>query len=147
MSDIKYAGFWIRFAASLIDSLIIGVIILPLLLYIYGVNYFFSTQLVKGFWDVLLQLVFPAVAIIILWIYRSATPGKNIAEIQIVDAQTLNKPSPKQCVIRYLAYYPGLLCLGAGFFMVGFDAKKRAWHDRIANTLVIYNPGSSATRK
>lgn len=146
MNEIKYAGFWIRFAASLIDSLIIGVIVLPLLIYIYGVNYLFSTQLVKGFWDVILQFVLPAAAIVLLWIYRSATPGKDIADIEIVDAQTLQKPSPKQCLIRYLAYYPGLLCLGAGFVMIGFDAKKRGWHDRMANTLVTYKqprPSSS----
>ena len=137
MSDINYAGFWLRAGASVIDSLLIGIIILPILTYIYGVNYFFSEQLVKGVWDVLLQLVFPAIAIVLLWIYRSATPGKSLAGIEIVDATSLGKPSAKQCLLRYIGYYPGLLCLGLGFFWVLFDSKKRAWHDLLANTLVI----------
>ena len=36
MSDPHYAGFWIRTAAALIDTILVLVIILPLLTLAYG---------------------------------------------------------------------------------------------------------------
>jgi len=138
ITPLKYAGFWLRFAAFILDSLLVIIIILPILLKIYGIGYLFSEHIFKGTWDVLLQFVFPGIAFIILWVYRSATPGKEIAGIKIVDAATLQAPTVSQCIIRYLAYYVSLIPLGFGFLAISMDSKKRAWHDRIAKTLVIH---------
>ena len=40
-----------------------------------------------------LLLIFPAIAVILFWIYRSATPGKMALKLVVVDVVTEAKPS------------------------------------------------------
>ncbi len=135
--QLVYAGFWIRVWAFVIDSVLIMAIIWPLLTMIYGSDYAFSGQLVQGTWDVLLSWVFPAIAVVVFWIYRSATPGKLAVGARILDARTGQWPSPRQLVIRYLAYYVSAIPLMLGFLWVAFDARKQGWHDKLAGTVVV----------
>ena len=81
--------------------------------------------------------VLPAVAVIVFWIYRSATPGKIILGIRIVDAQTGDKPSTGQLIGRYFAYYVSAIPLMLGFLWIAFDRRKQGWHDKLAGTVVI----------
>jgi uncharacterized RDD family membrane protein YckC len=136
-SMARYAGFWIRFVASLIDSVLLLIIILPLLIAVYGWEYFESTELVQGPFDFLVGWVFPAVAVIVFWIYRAATPGKMAVGARIVDARTGEKPSTGQLIGRYFAYFVSLLPLLFGFLWAAFDARKQAWHDKLAGTVVV----------
>lgn len=133
----EYGGFWARFAAHLVDGVIFSIIIFPLLFSIYGPNYLFSDSLFAGFWDFVIQIVFPAVSIILFWRLRSATPGKMILNLEIVDVNTLKKPSTVQLVIRYFAYIISMLPLFLGFIWVGIDERKQGFHDKLAKTLVI----------
>jgi len=75
----EYVGFWKRVAASLIDTLILLIVIVPLLLAVYGTGYLARAQEsgLAGFWDFVIQVVLPAVAVILFWKYRGATPGKD----------------------------------------------------------------------
>ncbi len=133
----EYVGFWSRFGASLIDSIIIIVITLPMLYVIYGANYFDSEEFVQGVPDFIISYLFPIVATILFWVYKAATPGKIVLSVKIVDANTCNSPTVSQSIIRYLSYYVSLIPLGLGFFWVAWDAKKQGWHDKIAGTVVI----------
>lgn len=135
--DMAYAGFWIRVGASLIDTLLLAVVTLPILTIIYGQSYWMSESVVQGFWDTVFSYVFPAVAVIVFWIYKSATPGKMVLRLKIVDANTGSKPSAGQLVGRYLAYYVSAIPLALGFIWVGLDKRKQGWHDKLAGTLVI----------
>ena len=45
---IEYVGFWVRFVASIIDSVIIAMLTFPLLYLIYGAAYFDSTESIQG---------------------------------------------------------------------------------------------------
>ena len=45
---VQYAGFWRRFAATLIDSLLIVLVMLPILLAIYGAEYFEGGAKIKS---------------------------------------------------------------------------------------------------
>lgn len=139
--EIRYAGFWIRVAAALIDTIFIILITLPLLMMVYGSDYFSAASgtPVNGIWDFIISYVLPAVAVIMFWIYRSATPGKMMVKVKIVDAKTGGKPSTGQCIGRYFAYYVSTLPLGLGIFWVAFDKRKRGWHDILAGTVVIRN--------
>ena len=87
-AETQYAGFWIRTAASLIDSVLLLLVVSPLLHLIYGADYWASENLAAGFWDVLLNYVLPALAVIVFWVARSATPGKMILDLKIVDARS-----------------------------------------------------------
>ena len=78
MDEQKYAGFWLRAAASIVDTVLILMIVFPVLTLIYGNEYWQGTSMALGFWDVLLNYIMPAVAVILFWVYKSATPGKML---------------------------------------------------------------------
>ena len=137
MSEPKYAGFWIRVVAALLDTVFVLMIIMPLLLAIYGKEYLMSTSWSQGIWDFLLNYIFPAIAVIVFWTYKSATPGKMILKMKIVDAKTGGKLSAGQSLIRYLGYYVSIIPLGLGLIWVGVDKRKQGFHDKIAGTVVI----------
>jgi uncharacterized RDD family membrane protein YckC len=135
----RYAGFWIRSWATIIDIFLVLVITLPLLLWIYGLDYLnpeISTS-VRGPMDLLISYVLPTVAVLFLWKYKSATPGKMVLGITIVDARTGGRPSFVQFLIRYFAYLISMLPIGLGFLWIAFDPKKQAWHDKLAGTVVV----------
>ena len=137
--DYVYAGFWIRVGASIIDSILILIIIAPLLTFIYGEEYWLSEAFIQGTWDILLNYILPAIAIVVFWIYRSATPGKMVLGLTIVDARTGGKPSTGQFIGRYLGYYVSTIPLLLGLIWVGIDKRKQGWHDKLADTVVIRN--------
>lgn len=136
-SEAQYIGFWWRVCASIVDSILLVIISLPILLHVYGEQYLWSDDLIQGPLDFLLSWVFPTIAIILFWIYKGATPGKMAVSARIVDAQTGEQPSPAQFVGRYFAYFVSLLPLGLGVIWVAFDKRKQGWHDKLAGTLVI----------
>lgn len=135
--DVQYSGFWIRVLASLIDTIWILVLTFALGWMIYGAIYFQSTEFSQGYADIFITYVLPFILTLAFWYYKSATPGKMILGIKIVDANTLGKASTGKLCLRYLGYYVSLLVLGLGFFWVGWDRRKQGWHDKIAGTLVI----------
>src|SRR4249919_1355701 len=142
--DLEYVGFWRRFAASVIDSVLLMLIVFPLALRIYGMDYFLDPRVLQGSADFLISWVMPAVLCIWLWVaWSGQTPGKRVMGARIVDAETGGPVSTKQAIIRYLGYYVSMLGLFIGFFWVGFDPKKQGWHDHIAGTVVVRKKASS----
>lgn len=140
--DVEYAGFWARVLASIIDSICAMMIIVPVILAVYGTEYLSLVQdkFVAGPVDMLVKYLFPAVATIIFWLARQATPGKMVIGVRVVDAETLGKLSVGQAILRYLGYYVSMIPLMLGLIWVGIDARKQGWHDKIAGTLVIKAP-------
>ena len=137
MSDHHYAGFWVRVLASLIDTVCMLLLILPALQLIYGENYWSDTSSSFRLWDLLLNYVFPALVVIVFWMYKSATPGKMLFKLVIIDEKTGGKPSTAQFVGRYVAYYLSTIPLCLGLIWVAFDPRKQGWHDKLAGTLVV----------
>jgi len=136
---IQYVGFWPRVGATIIDSLLIGVITWPLLTAMYGDEYWSSDAdvIFHGPMDFILSFVFPVVAVTAFWFMKQATPGKMALRMKIVDRETGNNPSVGQCIGRYLAYFLSALPLGLGFIWVGFDKRKQGWHDKLSGTVVV----------
>lgn len=136
-SQPEYVGFWARVGASIIDTILVVVICFPLVTWIYGRDYWSSTALVQGPADFLINWVLPAVAVVLFWIYRQATPGKMAISARIVDARTGGRPSNAQLIGRYFAYYLSMLPFFLGFIWVAFDPRKQGWHDKLAGTVVV----------
>jgi uncharacterized RDD family membrane protein YckC len=133
----KYVGFWKRVLAFVVDSIIVGTVILIFALAFYGRQYFQLSE--KGetlLFDIVVQGVLPALAAILFWRYRGATPGKMLIGARIVDAQTLGKPSTGQLIGRYFAYLVSMIFM-LGFIWIAFDRRKQGWHDKLAGTVVI----------
>ena len=137
LSRARYAGFWKRLGATLIDVIILMVISVPLLWWFYGVAYFTASGAPRGIADFLISYVFPAVAAILFWKYRGATPGKMLISARIVDARTGAAPSTGQLIGRYFAYIVSMLPLCLGFLWIAFDKRKQGWHDKLAGTVVV----------
>lgn len=138
---VAYVGFWKRVVAAIIDTLILLVVIVPLLLAIYGREYLarvFEGGF-AGFWDIMLQVVLPAVAAILFWKYQGATPGKMVISAKIIDATSGGPPATGRLVLRYFAYLVSLIPLGLGFLWIAIDRRKQGFHDKIANTVVVYD--------
>ena len=140
LGELEYVGFWARVGASIIDTILMVLITLPLAFAVYGGAYFESEALVQGFADVLISYVLPFVAVLLFWRYKSATPGKMAINSIIVDAKTGGKPSTGQLVGRYFAYFLSTIVLMLGFIWVAFDKRKQGWHDKLAGTLVVRKP-------
>lgn len=137
MEDQEYAGFWIRFAALLIDVVVISIVCFVPLSLIYGAEYWQGEQFIHGFWDLLLSYVLPFVATIWFWMRYFGTPGKMALRLRIVDARTGGRLSLGQSVGRYFAYILSALPLALGYLWVGMDKRKQGWHDKLAGTVVI----------
>jgi uncharacterized RDD family membrane protein YckC len=151
---LEYVGFWARAWASLVDSVLLGMIVWPLLTLIYGSEYWaplkaalggslggtldsMASAPAQGPADVLVSWVLPAVAVVAFWIARQATPGKMLIHAKIVDAETGAPLTRRQAIVRYLGYYVSMFGLFLGFFWVAWDRRKQGWHDKLAGTVVI----------
>ena len=136
-TELEYAGFWIRVGASLIDTILLVMITLPITLMIYGNAFWDSNSLVLGPADFLVNYVLPAIAVVLFWLYKSATPGKMILHLKVVDARTGASLTVGQAIGRYLGYFVSMIPLMIGILWVGWDRKKQGWHDKLANTVVV----------
>lgn len=138
-NNLEYAGFWIRVGASVIDTILLLMITVPLTMMIYGDSMWVNESLVKGPADLLINWIFPAIVVIVFWLYKSATPGKMILGLKVVNADSGKPLSVGQAIGRYLGYFVSMIPLFIGILWVGWDRKKQGWHDKLANSVVIKN--------
>ena len=136
----QYVGFWMRLLAFFVDSLILTVVIALILIGIFGRNYLQLSVQGKTLWaDILFQVVLPAVAAILFWRYRGATPGKMLISARIVDAKAYGPPSTGKLIGRYFAYLVSMIPIFLGFLWIAFDKRKQGWHDKLAGTVVTFD--------
>jgi uncharacterized RDD family membrane protein YckC len=140
-ANLAYVGFWIRVWASVVDSILLLVLIVPVGLYVFGANVLDPSEPSSDAAHFFLSWVIPALAVLVFWIQRQSTPGKLLFHARIVDAATGGEPRPLQLVVRYLGYYVSLLFVGLGFVWIAFDKRKQGLHDKIADTLVVRPTG------
>ncbi len=159
MSEVKYAGFWVRFLASFLDTLFLA---LPLGIVIYflsGGEWFDFAQYQKNIqaamagnasyaltnspqmsfkWELLFEVSVLIISVIFWRKWRGATPGKKYVKIKIVDAKTYKDIDNKQAITRSLGYIVSILTFLIGFLMVGIRKDKRGLHDLLAGTVVVH---------
>ncbi len=75
---------------------------------------------------------------VLLWALAGRTPGKWILGLRILSTKGAN-PTVGQSVIRVLGYLLSAIVLYVGFLWVLVDKERRAWHDHLAGTSVIYD--------
>ena len=130
--DGIYAGFWIRLGAYIID----GIIVSGINLLLNFMTLFTSHQQGENMIPLLGLLIAPAYHIG-FWVYNNGTtPGKKAVNIKVVRTDGLPL-TISTGIIRYIGYYISGIILGIGYVMAGFDDKKQALHDKMANTYVV----------
>jgi uncharacterized RDD family membrane protein YckC len=133
---MHYSGFWVRFWASIIDSIIWS----PLLILIY--LKFTLDAILMGAGDSLAFLYF-LVSVITPWLYFAlfeagkwqATPGKRLLGVYVTDMDG-RRISFGRASARYFSKFLSSLILGIGYIIAGLTQNKQALHDKIASTLV-----------
>lgn len=155
MSEIQYAGFWLRFVAYIIDYFIIAaiqsIVVLPVLAILgFGFvsmdNVNFSDEdavvAILGMMGALGTLIL--ISAILGIIYFTAmeaskfqgTLGKMALGLKVTDRQ--GEPVDfGRALIRNLAKILSQMIFMIGFLMAGFTEQKQALHDIIAGALVI----------
>ncbi|MDO3380850.1 RDD family protein [Gilvimarinus algae] len=139
-----YVGFWLRFLAFLVDSVVVLPIVVAIIIGLYQHSGNWLSMLMAGAENFWVNYGIPAAFTLLFWLIKSATPGKMVASAIIVDADTLQKPEPWQLIVRYLGYYISAIFLCLGFVWIALDSRKQGWHDKLARTVVIRRGPSTA---
>ena len=138
--DQQYVGFWARFVAVIVNSIILG-IICYVLMQVLGIQLDYNASLEELEAQLQkvqsLNLICGIVFFIGVWIAMQTDPGKMLFGAVIVDAKTGGKPSVVQFVLRYVGYIVSTLPLLLGFLWVAWDPRKQGFHDKIAGTVVV----------
>lgn len=147
--DTKYAGFWLRFAAYVIDYIVVDL----LMLVPYLIGSLILEYVDAYYYDITdeTSLILIAIAFVILGIGSlmallyypilhsskwQATLGKMAVGIKVVDIYG-NRISFLRAFGRYFATIISTVILFIGYIMAGFTEKKQTLHDIIAGTLVV----------
>ena len=118
----RYAGFWLRLAAGIIDLIILAVAGF-ILTFIFGPFIIILDILISWLYFVVLQSS-----------EKRSTFGMRACGIKIHDEQ-LSRLSFWRLTGRYFATWVSGLILFIGFFMIGFHPRKQGLHDIIARTI------------
>lgn len=155
MENVTYAGFWKRFAATLIDAIILDVlcvvIILPILEFtplsfsfedlianVGNVDYLISLfnnpdfLIVKGIGGGIFFLYYT----ILEASKMQATLGKKALGLKVLK-RTGEKASFFRILLRNISKVVSAFFLMMGFVIAGFTSKKQGLHDLIARTIVV----------
>ena len=126
----RYAGFWIRLLAYIIDAVILGAISFPLIQVLGSM----------GIGDHSTNVLSIAISWMYFAVFESSTwmgsPGKKALGLIVTDEQG-QQLSVGRATRRYFAKILSALLLGIGFFMIAFTARKQGLHDKIFHTLVV----------
>lgn len=119
------AGFWRRFAAALVDGIIVGVsaeIIVALLrgvgeglVIVLGIAYY--TYLEGG--------------------DTGQTLGKRAMGIRVVDLHGGGPIGYSRGFIRYIGRIASAIVIYLGYLWMLWDAEKQTWHDKFATAVVV----------
>lgn len=153
---LRYAGFWIRFVAYLVDWIILAiplgaiawVILGPSLANIsctnvdtgFGSSFECSgiQQLQPLFWLIALAyLVVGAAYFVVSWGRFGHTLGQKLCGLRVVDAVTGGPITTGRAVGRYLGFIVSGWVLDIGLIWAAFDQRKQGWHDKMASTFVV----------
>ncbi|WP_436515128.1 RDD family protein [Ekhidna sp. To15] len=127
MINQKYAGFWPRLLAHNID-------LLPLLL----LYYLASLVIPRSNYDYLfIAGIYFSYHIFFELSSMQATPGKKWAKIKVTNNES-GHATIAQAVIRNICKIFSLLFFFLGFIAILFNPKRKALHDYIGGTLVIF---------
>jgi len=152
-----HAGFISRLVAFVIDILIISGInltitaIAHLIASFFGLDFLFAPIADNTpNWMIVLKIVAIAALLlstflvivlypILFWITVGQTPGKRFMGLRVITDDNSKQIHFRMAVKRYLGYWMSGLPLFIGFIWVLFDDNRKAWHDKFADTQVVYD--------
>jgi uncharacterized RDD family membrane protein YckC len=79
------------------------------------------------------------------WSASGQTPGDRVLGLRVLSARTGEPIAFGRAVLRVFALVLSALPFCLGFVMILFDDRRRALHDRLVKTVVIYHDSKSQT--
>lgn len=143
-STMIYGGFWRRFLAVILDSIILAVVNFPIQM-ILGILGLRSVQTTGANYGVnfgvlglvyLISIALQCAYFTYFWSQKGASPGQMILGLKVVTAEGGPLTTGRACG-RYFAFLLSSFTLAIGFIIAAFDSQKRALHDYICGTRVI----------
>jgi uncharacterized RDD family membrane protein YckC len=153
--DLVYAGFWIRFLASLIDVIIVNIVVgififittilKSIVSGINSININFAVNSSLSLINLIISLVGSIVPItlgLLYYIYfigkKGQTWGKKALHLKVINPDNgmpigLTGAFLREIIGKFVSSF--LFCLG--YLWMLWDGKKQTWHDKIAHSIVI----------
>ncbi len=159
MPIYKYAGFWRRLVAFMIDNTIITIafsalFIISIIAFLFGAmsgeNSEWLADLINptkfSAMAIFVWLLFLIITIVYFTYFHGATgrtPGKMLLGLEVlsVDGTPI---SFGIAFLRSVGYFVSSIFY-LGFIWTAFDKRKQGWHDKIAGTIVIIREQESTT--
>jgi uncharacterized RDD family membrane protein YckC len=144
-----YAGFASRFAAFAVDLIVLTAVFLAVLA---AINW--AATIVTGrdiafnrgnLWVVIAYLVWGFIYFAYFWGLNGRTAGGAMFGVQILTDDG-GDVSPRRAIVRTLVFPLSFLILGLGFLGILLGDQRRALHDVIAGTVVVYAWDARAAR-
>jgi uncharacterized RDD family membrane protein YckC len=144
-----YAGFASRFASFAVDLIVLTAIFLAVLA---AINW--AATIVTGkdiafnrgnLWVVIAYLIWGFIYFAYFWGLNGRTAGGAMFGVQILTDDG-DDVSPRRAIVRTLAFPLSFLILGLGFLGILLGDQRRALHDVIAGTVVVYSWDARAAR-
>ncbi|MBD1392726.1 RDD family protein [Mucilaginibacter glaciei] len=143
-TEDNLATFWWRFAAYLIDNILVlillAIVIPDLFITIY------KNELADNITDdaLMARLKLNGISFIVTTIYHSlfeaskwrGSIGKKICRLTVVDAEGMGL-NIGRAVLRNLSKFLSAMVLCIGYLNILWDNHRQGWHDQIARTYVI----------
>lgn len=161
-SEIAYAGFWIRLLACIVDGTLLAVTLMfgdVILAVAFAVTMMlshgpsaFAGEISTIAWNILflaslaiLRIPFALLNLIIIFLYPiyfvrgrwQASPGKRLFGIHLHRVRG-GRVSGWLALGRYFGYVLSAIPVGVGFLMIGWNSQKKALHDIVCGTRVVY---------
>jgi uncharacterized RDD family membrane protein YckC len=152
---VEYAGFWLRFLAFLIDSVVMGigfVLLLIPLIFLTGLGSLLSRiRPDEGLEDTGILLIIGVVflvataSLLLTWLYHAlmecsewqATVGKKLLGLVVTDMAGNRVSFGRSSGRHFGKMITNLVPAFIGYLMAGFTEKKQALHDMMAGCLVL----------
>jgi uncharacterized RDD family membrane protein YckC len=143
-AGVRYAGFWIRVLAAIIDTILLRIVVAPIHIIFGGLG---MAGMMAGLPHAPLAIFGGGVSLIVLffasWLYEAfmesssyqGTLGKMIFGLKVTDLYG-NRISFERATGRHFAKILSAMILGIGYLMVAFTERKQGLHDQVAGTLV-----------
>jgi uncharacterized RDD family membrane protein YckC len=141
ISGRRYAGFWIRAAAIIIDGIILSTVnvIIALVLFAPLTSSGDPTTALGALGlNMLVSMAFSIIYETWFLTSKGATPGKMVLGLRVIRNSGL-PITPGLAIGRIFARMLSQMVLFIGFLMVAWDEEKRSLHDRLCDTRVIKN--------
>lgn len=139
LSDLPKAGFWIRGVASMIDSLLLGIVqlIFAAVLGLTTGDLDPQSGAAIGLLTSIASIVVGIAYAVFFTGYCGQTPGKMLLRIKVIRTSGAEIGYGRAFLREIPGKFLSSIILGIGYLMVAFDDRKQGLHDRIADTFVV----------